>query len=295
MDSRDIKEEPNIPKDNKLLESIYEMQKQLLDSYINIEGLPKYPLNVNTKHNQSILKDFTSRVIEELAEAYESLLLVENLTITRQFWFTISSTSVDSFVECMNHLQNASEEMADAMHFFIELLIYTNIQPEDISVYIKNKLPENRVQNPSNIIECGMILGRQWLSNMNVLPDIEQTKNIVNLISKYEQVKVDFSIPEYNTKLLHCGENYNYELYNSYKSYLWDITYELNISRNFLKNKPWKQSQMMTNESAYQEEIVRSFVLFLGTLYIMGVNANNLYYIYFKKNKINQFRIKSKY
>lgn len=28
MDSRDIKEEPSIPKDNKYLESIYEMQKQ---------------------------------------------------------------------------------------------------------------------------------------------------------------------------------------------------------------------------------------------------------------------------
>ena len=69
----------------------------------------------------------------------------------------------------------------------------------------------------------------------------------------------------------------------------------MNISRNFLKNKPWKQSQMMTNESAYQEEIVKSFILFLGTLNIMGVNGSNLYYIYFKKNKINQFRIKSKY
>lgn len=53
MDSRDIKEEPSIPKDNKYLESIYEMQKQLLDSYISIEGLPKYPLNVKHK-NQSI-------------------------------------------------------------------------------------------------------------------------------------------------------------------------------------------------------------------------------------------------
>ena len=84
MDSRDIKEEPSIPKDNKYLESIYEMQKQLLDSYISIEGLPKYPLNINTKTNQLILKDFTSRVIEELAEAYESLLLVEELTITKQ-------------------------------------------------------------------------------------------------------------------------------------------------------------------------------------------------------------------
>ena len=115
MDSRDIKEEPSIPKDNKYLESIYEMQKQLLDSYISIEGLPKYPLNINTKTNQLILKDFTSRVIEELAEAYESLLLVEELTITKQNWFTISSTSIDSFVECMNHLQNASEEMADAL------------------------------------------------------------------------------------------------------------------------------------------------------------------------------------
>ena len=60
-----------------------------------------------------------------------------------------------------------------------------------------------------------MALGKQWLTNMNQVPDVKK-KNLVNLIHKYEQVKVDFDKPEYNIKLLHCGEDYNYELYNSY-------------------------------------------------------------------------------
>ena len=112
------------------------------------------------------------------------------MQITKQNWFTISSTSIDSFVECMNHLQNASEEMADALHFFIELLIYTNIQPEDINSYIESKLPKNKRQNFSNTLEYGMALGKQWLTNMNQVPDVKK-KNLVNLIHKYEQVKVD--------------------------------------------------------------------------------------------------------
>lgn len=72
MDSRDIKEEPGIIPDYKYLEEIYQMQKNLLSGYIGIEGLPQYPVDINTKASQTLLKDFTARVIEELSEGYES-------------------------------------------------------------------------------------------------------------------------------------------------------------------------------------------------------------------------------
>lgn len=57
----------------------------------------------------------------------------------------------------------------------------------------------------------------------------------------------------------------------------------LNIARNFLKNKPWKQSQMMTNEGAYQEEIVKAFILMMGLFLAMGISPENLYFLYLKR------------
>ena len=60
MDSRNIKEPTPQIEDGKHLEKIYDLQKELLDSYIKIEGLPSYPIDVNSKKSQIILKDFTS-------------------------------------------------------------------------------------------------------------------------------------------------------------------------------------------------------------------------------------------
>lgn len=69
----------------------------------------------------------------------------------------------------------------------------------------------------------------------------------------------------------------------------------LNIARNYLKNKPWKQSQEMTNEEKYQEEIVLAFIYMMGLFYKMGINQEDLYLLYFKKNQVNLFRQKSNY
>lgn len=301
MDSRDIKETPVFPADGKYLESIYSMQEELLDDYIKIEGLPQYPINVNTKKSQIILKDFTSRIIEELAESYESLVLIDSLSKENRLWFPITDSNLKQFVQCLNHLQNASEEISDAMHFMMELLIYTNIRAEDINSYIDKWVDKNigtgvlNVMNTNNIIDKAMVLGNILLLRDNQMTDIDE-KNIVDLFKKYNDLLEDgVSIPKYDEQLLKCGSLYNTLLYEDYKKLLWDITYHLNISRNFLKNKPWKQSQMMTNEVAYQEEIVKSFILFMGTICKMGIDCDNLYYIYFKKNKVNKFRIKSKY
>ena len=71
MDARDIKEVPPVVEGGKYLEAIYSLQKELIDHYVSIEGLPQYPLDVNTKKNQLLIKDVVGRDLEELAEGYE--------------------------------------------------------------------------------------------------------------------------------------------------------------------------------------------------------------------------------
>lgn len=70
---------------------------------------------------------------------------------------------------------------------------------------------------------------------------------------------------------------------------------ELAKAMNCLKNKPWKQTHMLTDTTKYQEHIVRTFELFVNVLFLVGLNPWEIYDIYFKKNEVNKFRQRSKY
>ena len=293
MDIRDIHEEPPVIEDGRYLDKIYELQWDLINEYIKIEGNVAPPINVNTKKSQVLLKDFTGRVIEELAEGYESLMLIQEL-MEKNNNFHGASYSEDDFRQILNHLQNAGEEMADAMHFFTELLIYINVMPEDIEAYIDKQMegkysPQGFI---NNVIGKAMIMDGARIHTQYDLPGASHNISLLQLASDI--------LPEDDArgdegKILACGNIYNPERYAQYKGMLWDVTYHLNIARNFLKNKPWKQSQMITDEEAYQEEVVKAFIAMMGVFYTMGLTDENLYYLYFKKNMINKFRQRSQY
>lgn len=291
MDARDIREEPPVIEDGRYLEKIYELQMNLINEYTKIEGNVAPPININTKRSQVLLKDFTGRVIEELAEGYESLLQIDELMQKNQL-FRGANWNEKDLRQVFNHLQNAGEEMADAMHFFVELLIYINIQPEDIDDWVNSKLPPSESLMEQNTIAKCMIRGNADIRNE--YGEYNQ-RNMVDLIDLYTFDTWNSHGDMVDVKLFACGSRYNRDLYKSFKAMLWDVTYHLNIARNFLKNKPWKQSQMMTNEEGYQEEVVKAFICMMGIFYEMGLDEESLYYLYFKKNQINAFRIRSSY
>lgn len=283
MDIRDIKQEPPVIEDGKYLEKIYEFQKELLDSYIRIEGLPQYPIDVNTKKSQVILKDFTGRVIEELAEGYESHL--EVIKIMDSVGENLSLLSQEKYDMMISHLQNLNEEQADAMHFMIELLIYANIQPEDIYSWMEKKAKELnlRLHPKPNVIEAAMYLG--W----------EQGREDYYTDNPLHPYFLPFESENDVLQYIPGGREYQREYVLNMRKSLWDITYALNIARNCLKNKPWKQSGVMTNETLYQSLLVEAFVYMMGYYARLGINSEQLFYLYFKKNQINKFRIQSLY
>lgn len=292
MDSRDIKEMPEKVFEEKYLEKIYELQKELLDEYVKIEGLPPYPVNINSKKSQVLIKDFVGRVIEELAEGYESMIEVVNITKANKFFF--GDVTISEIQRAVNHLQNVSEEMADAMHFMTELLIYSNIQPEDIDAYIDKAMPTIK---SCNIIRRAMNAGIAMLAIAND-DNGATTGGYVDLIAKMKGVNAELypeGDDERDWELYQAGHHVNELDFIQRKKDLWDVTYHLNIARNFLKNKPWKQSQMMSDETRYQEQVVLAFIKMMGFFANIGITPENLYHIYFKKNMVNRFRQKSNY
>jgi len=64
---------------------------------------------------------------------------------------------------------------------------------------------------------------------------------------------------------------------------------------NTLKNKPWKNTQMRTDKTLFNKLLKEAFEYFIYMLNRCGMDMEEIYNIYFKKHKVNQFRIRSNY
>ena len=91
------------------LNDIFEHQHKLFLKYKEIEGMnwEGDTVNIHTLQGQKWLKDFLWRTTEELTESYEAWLMDEDP-------------------------KHSIEELADALHFFVEFCILAGIKPEDL-------------------------------------------------------------------------------------------------------------------------------------------------------------------
>lgn len=277
MDIRDIAEYEKYQGD--ALVDIFRLQRELIEEYTKIEALPKPPIDVQSKASQTILKDFTSRVIEEIAEGDESYgRMIDTLEVDFNSWMITSDLDKsDSFVSFIQDLQNFNEECADALHFMVELLIYTNIEPKDIYNYVAKRV------NPNFKKDFGGLISVINIKVMREYPIC--TRNILPFQQWMTKEEKDYC-PARNVSTHHIEGKTVFQ---------WNITKELMISRNCLKNKPWKQSGVLTDEQLYQEQLIKAFIGMIEYFVFMGLNESTLHYLYYKKNKVNKFRIKSNY
>lgn len=65
---------------------------------------------------------------------------------------------------------------------------------------------------------------------------------------------------------------------------------------NKLKNKPWKQTHMVTDKEEFRKCLLCSWLGFFRVLHNMfDLSAEDIFTLYFKKSEVNKFRIKSNY
>lgn len=69
----------------------------------------------------------------------------------------------------------------------------------------------------------------------------------------------------------------------------------LAMTCNTLKNKPWKQTQMMTDESYFRENLRTTWIRFCQISLAAGVGPQELFDLYFRKSRVNEFRQRSNY
>lgn len=278
------------------LEKMFELQASLLEEYLPIEKLPHWPLNVNTREAQAILKDMSARVIEELGEGYESttyvLQMMDNLGCNFNFKWT-----EENYRQLLNHLQNSNEEQADAIAFFFNLFLYSNIDIDDIKEYVVskklNKIMDSTIPKEDLSSELLMMIGLALLENR--FEDAKENPHVWNIFNPelFEQ----FAIKGFDkvSSYTPAFQSVSWGFHDIEAKMCWEISYHLSVARNYLKNKPWKQTGEMTDELRFQEEVVIAFLELLGYFRYIGFTPSNLLQLRYKKHLVNKFRITSKY
>lgn len=76
---------------------------------------------------------------------------------------------------------------------------------------------------------------------------------------------------------------------------VYNVLLSLGKAMNCLKNKPWKQSQILTDEEKYKENIVGAFYNIAVVCKSAGMDADQLFSFYFRKSEVNKFRQRSQY
>lgn len=266
MDIRDFAITADAPT-GKTLEEVFLLQQELLNKYVAIEKLTKWPYNLNLPDSQVIIKDFIARVVEELGEAFESY---DKLVIgwTRNH---LDRPSV------INNLYNFNEELADSLHFLIEVMIVSGITPQYLKEWsIATRFPADNltVGVMDNLYELFRTPGR-------FCPDYSP--------------EVRHLMDGLNDPFIMGGRWVSDETQAVLALASWEVTYHLMLARNSLKNKPWKQTHMNSDYKVYKSELARALVAFISLTEAMGITEQALFSIYYRKNQVNHFRIRTKY
>lgn len=294
MDIRNIKiQAPGLEEGH--LEFLYEKGEEQLKAYKKIDDYGEYPLDVNTRKSQTILKDFIGRIIEELFEGYESIEQV--IEILEEEGFNPTRFSANNATDILNGLQNANEEQADAIGFFISTLLFSNILAEDIYEYCR-KTYGKRIISFNDVISLGVsrlytngaIQGQGHRSRYRIL-NYDLVSLSTGIQSNSELIEKTSSIREYSPGF----NNLSPDELDVEMGQLWLVVYELNKARNLLKNRPWKQTEVMTKELEFQESLVKAFLYYLGYLADRGFDQDKIVTLFNRKQALNMWRINSGY
>lgn len=147
--------------------------------------------------------------------------------------------------------------------------------------------------NPEHFLE-EMIDSVHFFIEMNLLCGITPQK-----IRDYYSIPENIDSFEYLEKVSNTIETFSAEEIKKIPEvFLIHITIGQCIGNamNRLKNKPWKQTHMVTDKEAFYNCLMPAWIGYFRVLsHKYGLSANDIFTLYFKKSEVNKFRIRSGY
>ncbi len=111
------------------LDMLFNLQTKLMKRYVNLGFLPQFPLDLSVKNDVKTVRECVFHITQELFEAIYHLKNRPNRV---------------SEIKDFNR-EEYEEELVDALHLFLELLILSNIDADKITnLYISKNDKNNK-------------------------------------------------------------------------------------------------------------------------------------------------------
>ena len=119
-----------------------------------------------------------------------------------------------------------------------------------------------------------LIDGLHFLTELTILSDVKLNNTLEELI--------EFNEPSYEPD------------YNMLAKAITDLVMELGMMCNCLKNKPWKQTNMVTDKVMFNVQLGKVWNRYIRIL-CMYMDADEITNTYLRKSQVNKFRQRSNY
>ena len=249
------------------LEAIFNRQRELMEKYHHIEsksGLCQTedcPVNLDDKRGQARLKDFAWRATEEVAEAFEVLPVINNLA--------------SEYNQIVNPIYGECHK--PGLSATAERKLYNRMDA------ICEEISSNTLHLKEELIDS-----LHFFTEMSILADMTPDKFEFNpdIIKEFNDDKLDYIIAVIQNEGL---------IEPDIRLAGIDFITNLGICCNFLKNKAWKQTQMVTDKESFKEQMKTTWLFMIRMLIAAGLDGNSIADLYLKKSQVNQFRQRTNY
>lgn len=165
--------------------------------------------------------------------------------------------------------KHCNEEIADALHFLTEMTILADVSPAQIVNYEDANDYDKMVAIYREVFNY-----RKWRH--------DNTSNLYLSPTFTSPELTDDDIKETRVlRILTYGVG--------------RVIEALGVACNFLKNKPWKQSEMITDVGRFKKQMIIVWHRFIELCILADIYDRELTYLYFGKSEVNDWRIETDY
>lgn len=132
-----------------------------------------------------------------------------------------------------------------------------------------------------------LIDGLHFLTELTILAGKDYHNILPEGTALYHNDRLEDLVENAKECISRNGDNLNY--------WVSKFIENLGMMCNCLKNKPWKQSMMKTDQNAFYGRLAEVWVIYITLLVVSGMDADSIAITYLKKSQVNQFRQRSNY
>lgn len=263
----------------KTMTSMFAMQELLMKEYQKIEDFPEWPLDIEVRANQKLLKGFALRFLEEISESFNDLILVMQ---------NAQSNKQDN---AHQHAKNFNEEIGDATCFLLELMIFSGVDEEYLKRWITDKEPEppgygfGGLLKPEDVLASFYKLAHFNNAKEDYVADPQNMFEVTPMVEIYNSENFEWM------GLRRISEKFA----DKVTQLLWWVTHLMMQALAALKNKEWSQTDRVSNTLVYKQGLVEVFRVFIQVMQYVDKNERSLYNSHYLTYLKNMKRIKSGY